>query len=339
MSLDPRDVDKNGILSPEEAFANVEAPVVAPPGTPVTETTPIVPKLELKDCSQSFVDPNGTLKEVVKGITITIEGPQLIAILGPSGCGKSTILRFVSGLYGKGGTRMPTTGEVYLNGELTEGPRNEVLTVFQAPVLARWRSVLGNVMLSFQSGIRMHRKAHPWEVPWDFAADLVYRIAKKPLIPFSPLTREIYERSVEMLNDVGLGDSLHKYPHELSGGMKQRASLATVLAVRPQVMCMDEPYSALDPTTKVEMRTLLRDLRKKHPCLALLVTHDVTEALELADRVIVLSAKPATIIGDIQLPKDRPNDWRKSAEHKILEDKLLQMLRDAKGSGSVRVEI
>ena len=326
---------RNGFLSPQEAFAAL----AATPPSPRPETPDEGPRLELKGCCQFFTDDYGRSFEVVKDISFTVEGNKVVALLGPSGCGKSTILRMISGLYGRGQAPMPSVGEVTLNGVKTEGPRTEVLTVFQAPVLVRWQTLLGNVLLSFKSGVRQPRHRYPWEVAQDWAALGTRRITGKWHVPLSPLSKDIRDRSVAILEDVGLGDAMHKRPHQLSGGMRQRGSLATVLAVRPKVMCMDEPHSALDPTTKHQMRALLKDLRRKYPCLILLVTHDVSEALELADRVIVLSAKPATIVGDFLLPEERPANWLASPEYMALEANVLQVIREAKGVGTIRVGV
>lgn len=300
-------------------------------------------KVEFKGCGQSFEDDTG-LREVVKDITFSAAGTETIAILGPSGCGKSTLLRMVSGMYPRN-TMMPTVGEVTINGEVVTGPRDEVLTVFQTPVLNRWLSILGNVMLSFKPMIHGPRARWPWEVLQDWVAAIGDRIpALAGKIPCSGPHKDIERQSLEILHAVGLGDSLHKFPPQLSGGMRQRAAMAATLVVHPQILCMDEPFSALDPTTRVEMRELVKSLKKKYPCLILFVTHDVGEALDLADRVLVMSTRPATILGDIQLlPHDqRPSDWATSYEHQQLEARILQTIRDANnsgGAGNIRVSV
>lgn len=289
-------------------------------------------KIELKDCSQSFTDDNGT-REVVRGITFTAEGTETIAILGPSGCGKSTVLRMVSGMHPRG-VEMPTSGSVTINGEPVTGPRDEVMTVWQTPILCRWLSILGNVMLSFKPFLHGPRARYPWEVAQDALASLANRIpALQGKIKRSKPYQEIETRAVEILREVGLEDAMHKFPGQLSGGMLQRAALAATLVVRPQVLCMDEPFSALDPTTRVGMRQMVKGLKLKYPCLILFITHDVAEALEVADRVLVLSTRPATILEDIRLPPvgSRAPDWERSAEHQNYENYILQTIRQAQG--------
>ena len=311
------------------------SPLADPPPVIDPDACTVPQALELKDCCQSFKDAQGHTLEVVKNISFKVEGNQTVALLGPSGCGKSTILKMVSGLYGVGGEHMPTTGMVYLNGELTEGPRDEVLTIFQTPILCPWLNVLGNTQLSFKPSLWAPRRRYPWEVGQDIVAHFFDRFEKTRLkIPCSSPMKEVEQRSLEILEAVGLSDSWHKFPHELSGGMKQRASLATGLVIRPQVLCMDEPFSALDEAIKIEMRALLKKLRKQYPCLILLVTHDVSEALDLADRVIVLSTKPATILKDIPLPEERSDEWAKDTKAQIL-----QLLQDAPGHGTIRVGV
>jgi len=299
--------------------------------------------VEFKGCCQSFEDDEG-LKEVVKNITFKTEGCETIAILGPSGCGKSTILRMVSGMYPPN-THMPTAGQCLINGEEVTGPRDETITVFQTPVLVRWLTVLGNVTLMFKPLIYGPRIRWPWEFLQDMLKSVADRIpALRGKIPCSAPHREVEEKAIAILEAVGLGDALHKFPRQLSGGMKQRAALAASLVVRPEIVCMDEPFSALDPSIRIEMRNLVKALKKQYQCLILFVTHDVGEALDLADRIIVLSTRPATILSDIHLPpqEQRTAEWAASPEHAQLEASILQTIREAngnKGAGNIRVSV
>ena len=293
-------------------------------------------KVEFKGCGQSFADDNG-MREVVKNITFSAEGTETIAILGPSGCGKSTLLSMLSGMYPRG-IHMPTVGEVTINGEVVTGPRDEVLTVWQKPVLCKWMPILNNVMLSFKPSIHTPKTRMPWEVAQDIVAGLGDRIpALAGKIPCSAPHKEIEAAAMDILRTVGLGDSMFKFPRQLSGGMLQRAAMAATLVVHPPILVMDEPYSALDPTTRVEMRQLLKDLKKKYPCLVLFVTHDVAEALDVADRILVMSTRPATILSDIRLPPQdqRPENWATSLDHSRLEAQILQTIREARDAGSV----
>lgn len=297
-------------------------------------------KIEFKGCGQSFLDENG-MREVVKDITFTAEGTETIAILGPSGCGKSTLLRMVSGMHPRD-TVMPTVGQVTLDGDHVTGPRDEVVTVWQTPVLCRWMPVLNNVMLSFKPFIHGPRVRMPWEVAQDVVAGLGDRIPHLAgKIPCSTPYKEIEAQAMEILCTVGLADSMYKFPGQLSGGMLQRAAMAATLVVRPKVACMDEPFSALDPTTRVEMRQMVKDLKKKYPCLILFVTHDVSEALDVADRILVMSTRPATILSDIRLPPhdQRPADWANSLDHSRLETQILQTIKDARDPGSFSIRL
>lgn len=344
---DPADLKEllaEAAVSPAQVSLTVEHPV-APKAVPATAEVPHTSGLtvEFKGCGQSFADDSG-MREVVKNITFKAEGTETIAILGPSGCGKSTILRMVSGMYPRE-TLMPTVGQCLINGEEVTGPRDEVLTVWQQAVLCPWMSILGNVMLSFKPSIYGVRTRWPWEVLQDMAAAVGDRFeATRHKIPCSTPHKEIEQRAIAILEAVGLADSMHKFPGQLSGGMLQRAAMAASLVVRPEILCMDEPFSALDPTTRVEMRNLVKTLKKLYPCIILFVTHDVGEALDLADRVLVMSTRPATILSDIKLPPqaERTAEWAGSSEHARLETTILQTIREANttsGAGNLRVSV
>lgn len=257
--------------------------------------------VNIQGVCQDFQGDHG-VDHVVKDVSFQAGGTETVAILGPSGCGKSTIIRMVSGMYPRG-IQMPTLGCVTIDGEHVKGPRDDVVTVFQSPVLAPWMTVLGNVMLPF--------KAQLWGEG------------------ISPEDQK--KRAVEILEAVGLKDSLHKRPNQLSGGMRQRASLAQALVVRPRILCMDEPFSALDPTNSIVMRGLVRELKAKYPCMVMFVTHNVGEALDLADRIIVLSTRPATILLNttVDAPSPRPGKWNLTPEYAAKEARILQLIREA----------
>ena len=157
------------------------------------------------------------------------------------------------------------------------------------------------------------------------------------------VSKEDREKRVdEVLDAVGLADYKKLYPKQLSGGMKQRVSLAARLVLRPKIMCLDEPFSALDAQTREEMQLLTLELWRKFPCLALFVTHDVGEALRIADRIIVLSTRPATVVVDITIvePKPRSLEWMRSSEYRQLEDRILSRIREAAtGHGNMAVEV
>jgi NitT/TauT family transport system ATP-binding protein len=264
--------------------------------------------------SQEFPGDAGAANKVLVDITFGVDRPSTVCILGPSGCGKSTILRTVSGMYDRR-TAMPTEGEVRIRGKVVRGPQDDVLTVFQRPVLKAWLDVEGNVRLPFRSPLWGGR------------------------VPES----ERRKRVQEMLAAVGLSASARLRPRQLSGGMQQRVALAARLVLRPSILCLDEPFSALDPQTRLEMQDLVLDLWRQFPCLALFVTHDVTEALRVADRILVLSTRPARIVADLPIsaPKPRPETWLRSSEATQLEQKIFGLIRGAAAGahGTLTVDV
>ncbi|HWM87144.1 MAG TPA: ABC transporter ATP-binding protein, partial [Kofleriaceae bacterium] len=256
------------------------------------------------------------INHVVKDISFTVERPETICILGPSGCGKTTILRVVSGMRDRY-VAMPTSGQVKIEGTPVTAPHPKVLTVFQRPVLKAWLDVRGNVALPFRAGL------------WG-----------------KGVSKEERDRRVEeMVQAVGLGQASKLRPKQLSGGMKQRVSLAARLVLRPAILCLDEPFSALDPETRLEMHRLVLELWQRFPCTALFVTHDVSEALRLADRIIVLSTRPATVVMDVNVvePKPRSETWMRSAEYTDLEQRIIARIREAtareRPHGTVAVDV
>jgi NitT/TauT family transport system ATP-binding protein len=274
------------------------------------------PLIEIDRLSQDFPSGGGQVNNVVKEVSFSVERPETICILGPSGCGKSTILRVVSGMRDRW-VAMPTSGEVRIDGAPVLAPHPKVLTVFQRPVLKAWLDVRGNIALPFRAGL------------WGKGVS----------------SEERAKRVDEVIEAVGLGDARRLYPKQLSGGMKQRVSLAARLVLRPGILCLDEPFSALDPETRLEMHRLVLGLWQTFPCVALFVTHDVSEALRLADRIIVLSTRPATVVMDVNLvePKPRSDAWMRSAESVDLEQRIITRIREAtareRGPGTVRVGV
>ena len=227
---------------------------------------------------------------VLRDINITVKPGELVAILGTSGCGKSTLLRITAGL------DTGFTGNVSIDGTPVEGIDPRSAFAFQEPRLFPWRSVAQNVALGLPHGT-------------DKAAGEA--------------------RVTELLELVGLTASANHRPREISGGMAQRASLARALARNPGVLLLDEPFGALDALTRLKMQDLLLDIHAAAPTTVLLVTHDVDEALQLADRVILLGRMPgepgATIAELVTVPGGRPRD-RGSAELAELRAHLLEGL-------------
>jgi NitT/TauT family transport system ATP-binding protein len=193
---------------------------------------------------------------------------QLVAVLGPSGCGKSTLLMMLGGL------ESVTPGHIAVGGEPMTGPRTSIGIMFQDPTLPPWKSALDNVLFPI-------------------------RVLKRPLDAYRDGARQLLER-------VGLDGFMHKKPHELSGGMRQRVAICRTLVYDPEFLLMDEPFSALDAITRDEMNELLLDLWQQYTKTALFVTHSIREAVFLADRVLVMTRRPATIVEDLTIPFARP---------------------------------
>ena len=201
--------------------------------------------------------------QALSDINLTVADGECVCILGPSGCGKSTLLNLVAGFL------RPTEGRVTVDGTDVQGPGPERGMVFQEPALYNWLDVSGNIAF----GLKMRG------------------------LPVA----EIKEKTARFVELTGLSGFEHFPPYELSGGMKQRVALSRVLVGGPRVLLMDEPFSALDPATRQEMQDLLVTLRDDNRCTVLLVTHDVNEALFLADRILVLSARPGRVIDEMDL--------------------------------------
>jgi NitT/TauT family transport system ATP-binding protein len=205
---------------------------------------------------------------VLDGITLSVPTGGVVAVIGPNGSGKSTLLRLAGGLL------VPESGSVELDGRPLEGPDPRVGFVFQEPRLLPWRDVLGNVLFPLE-------------------------LAGKPLAARRARARQLVEL-------VGLRGFSRARPHELSGGMRQRVALSRALALEPDVLLLDEPFSALDALTRerfdVELLALWGQTRKT----ILLVTHSIPEAVFLADRVVVLSPRPGRILADIEVELPRP---------------------------------
>lgn len=239
---------------------------------------------------RAFAAPDGGEREVLRGIDLEVAAGEIVAILGPSGCGKSTLLRIAGGL------DRPTSGEVTI-GDAPVTPFDVRTAVgFQEPRLLPWRSIERNVALGLPRGTdRREGRAH---------------VAR-------------------LLELVGLADFAGHRPHEVSGGMAQRASLARALARNPEVLLLDEPFGALDALTRLKMQDLLLDVHRAEPTTVLLVTHDVDEALQLADRIILLGTDGETpgagIRQTVVVPGTRPRD-RGSAELAELRGRLLDGL-------------
>ncbi|ARU51976.1 ABC transporter ATP-binding protein [Cellulosimicrobium cellulans] len=231
---------------------------------------------------------------VLDDVTLDIPPGQLVALVGPSGCGKSTLLRLLAGL------AQPSEGDVSVDGTVVTAPHPSRALVFQDPNLFPWRTVLDNVRLGPQARHRSRLDAD--RVRW--ALDLV------GLTPFA--------------------DAL---PATLSGGMAQRAALARALVNRPRVFLLDEPLGKLDALTRLTMQDELLRLWQAERFTALLVTHDVDEALRLADRVVVLSDRPARVLADLTVDLDRPRDHA-ATDYLSLRREILHLLGQDAAAGT-----
>jgi NitT/TauT family transport system ATP-binding protein len=220
----------------------------------------------------------------LENLNLTIEQGEFIAIVGPSGCGKSTLLWAMSGLHDL------TSGRIMLNGTPVEGPRPEIGMIFQDANLLPWRTLRQNINFPFE-------------------------IKKMKVEP--------YEQRIQgLIEEVGLAGFETKYPRELSGGMQQRASIVRCLSYDPQVILMDEPFGALDAFTRDEMNLLIQKLWMETGKTIIFVTHNVTESIFLADRVVVLTPRPGRLahIFDVDLP--RPRTIEQTFERPFIEKVL-----------------
>jgi NitT/TauT family transport system ATP-binding protein len=232
-------------------------------------------RLTIRDVSHQFA-LHGRPLPVLDRLSFSIGRGEFVAILGPSGCGKSTLLRLVAGL------DFPSAGSLATEGEPIEGPDPSRVVVFQDPTLYPWRTVWRNVALGLEAQglVRTHR-----------------------------------ERVEDALRLVGLEGFANAYPHQLSGGMSQRAALARALVNDPKLLILDEPLGQLDSLTRITMQSELVSLWQRAGFTALLVTHDVEEALFLAGRVIVLSERPARI--KAQIVNARPHPRHRGDPHLV----------------------
>ena len=250
------------------------------------------PIIEARAIEKSYPQPDGTRIQVVGVTDLTIEPGKIVALLGPSGCGKSTLLRMLSGL------SQPSSGELFWHGQPLDGQTPNVAIVFQSFALFPWLTVLDNV--------------------------------EAPLEARGVNAVERRKRALRMLDTVGLDGFETAYPKELSGGMKQRVGFARALVVEPEVLFMDEPFSALDVLTAENLRGELLELwlNKKMPASAIfIVTHNIEESVMLADRILVLGRNPARIRTDFNLRLRHPRD-RKSSRFVELVDYIYKVMTE-----------
>ncbi len=245
------------------------------------------PFLAIDRVSKVYPTPRGPYT-VLKDINLTVYESEFVCLIGHSGCGKSTLLNMVAGF------TKPTEGEVCLKSKPIVKPGPDRMVVFQNYSLLPWMTALENVYLAVKQVYPDKSKAEKM------------KIAK------------------ENLEMVGLTEAMNKKPKQLSGGMKQRVSIARALSIRPEVLILDEPFGALDPITREELQEELLKIWQEHRVTALMITHDIDEALFLADRIVMMTNGPAATIGEVlEVPFARPRD-RKA----IMDDPHFYTLRN-----------
>jgi NitT/TauT family transport system ATP-binding protein len=269
-------------------------------------------KITVRNVSRAFPAGEGKCVNALENINFEIEDAysplgrdvgEFRVLLGPSGCGKSTLLRLIAGL------DRADSGEVLVNEEPVHAPGKDRGMVFQKYTSFPWLSVADNIAY----GLKING------VPADKSKETV----------------------AQLIQAVGLSGFENAYPDTLSGGMQQRVAIARTLALRPSVILMDEPFGALDAQTRSEMQQLLLKVWDETASTILFVTHDVEEAIYLADRIFIMSAHPGTIVEDVQVPFDRPRDLslKQRNEFHDLQNYVLGRLRKAPGNGQVRVSV
>ena len=264
--------------------------------------------IQVTDVVQEYPAPDGEgINRVLDGISLSLDEGDLNMLLGPSGCGKSTLLKLMGGVRPLG-VVSPTSGAVMIDGQLCEKAHDDVVMVFQRYLNRPDLTVRQNVAFPFR--FKLWRDKMP---------------------------REEQERRVtEMLDAVGLADKASHRPSQLSGGQNQRVALARALVLRPKILLADEPFGALDAQIRHEMQELLIDLMARFPTTVVFVTHDITEALLLGDRVLVLSTPPATVADDLHIDEPRPRSeaWLRSTQATQMSERIIELLRGGHGPGS-----
>jgi NitT/TauT family transport system ATP-binding protein len=260
------------------------------------------PKLRLKGVTKTFVAPRtGHSTLAVAEMNLEINTGEFICVVGPSGCGKSTVLNMIAGL------DVPTSGVIEKDGQIIQGPGADRGVMFQDYALMPWQTAEGNVGFGLRYGT-----------------------------PGQNLTNEQRtQRIAQFIEMVGLRGSEHKYPHQLSGGMRQRVALARLLANGPDILLMDEPLGALDAQTRIILQAeLLRIWGETAPVserkTAIFITHDIEEAVLLADRVVVMSTHPGRVreVVSIDLPRPRAGAARTNPRFAVLVEHIWSLIRD-----------
>ncbi|WP_139489453.1 ABC transporter ATP-binding protein [Brevibacillus dissolubilis] len=229
----------------------------------MTTLPPTTAKIELRHVTHLYVTPRQAFM-AVKGIDLRVEEGEFICLVGPSGCGKTTLLSLIAGL------EKPTAGKIFIDGVEIKGPSRQVGYMLQQDYLFNWRTIEENVMLGLD----------------------IQHIRSK----------ETEEYALHLLEEMELINFRHSYPHQLSGGMRQRVALVRTLTCQPDILLLDEPFSALDYQTKLKLEDLIIETLRRHKKTAILVTHDLNEAVAMGDRVFVLDRNPGRIRKEVMIP-------------------------------------
>lgn len=249
-------------------------------------------KLTIRNLAISYkLQRQATFIHALDQVNLTVSSGEFVTIVGPSGCGKSTLLHAVAGLLSN------YTGEILIGERLIDGPGRERAMVFQAPALLPWRTVAGNVAYGLELHGLPQRQARQRAQPW--------------------------------IDLVGLGRFAESYPRELSGGMQQRVNLARALAVQPALLLFDEPLSALDAQSREVMQVELQRIWLETQCSALYVTHQIDEAIFLADKVLVMSGRPGCVqqVIPIDFPRPRSLALKRQPAFANLAEQIWQLLQ------------
>lgn len=264
---------------------------VTPNGSYPTHTQPF---LTIENVVKAFPKPDGSQTIILDGINMAIGAQEYVSVIGHSGCGKSTLMRIVAGL------EKPTAGAAILEGRTIRKPGSERMMVFQGYALLPWLTVRENIRM---------------------AVDEVFKTASRAD------KVSIVNEHIEMVKLTAAAD---KYPHELSGGMKQRVGVARALATRPKMLLLDEPFGALDALTRPKLQQDVLEIWGQHPQAVMMITHDVDEAIFMSDRVVMMTNGPGAKIGqilDIPLPRPRNiHELRESREYYELRNEALDFL-------------
>jgi NitT/TauT family transport system ATP-binding protein len=254
--------------------------------------------LEYRDVKKVYPSAQGDV-QAVAGVTFRVEPGSFTSVVGPSGCGKSTLLQIAAGLSGA------TSGDVLLNGRQIDGPPREAVYLFQ----------------------QYTKSVFPWKTVFD---NVAFGLRYRQVSGSRPTAKEITARCNEMIDMVGLTRFSKFYPYQLSGGMQQRVAIARALVCQPDLLLMDEPFSAVDALTRSDLQDGLLELWRKLQPTIIFITHDIDEAVYLSQRVIVLSHPPSRVSQFVEIDLPYPRDQIETREHPLVMQNRRTILADIK---------